>query len=70
MNRLSPKNIFREFRLGWTSWLALFALSVSLGAAYPQEKPALTDDQVRERLSDIENALGSAQPRAKTWWYG
>lgn len=50
--------------------LVFFLLFVSLCAAYPQEKAELSDEQVKERLSFIENALHSAQPRARTWWYG
>ncbi len=46
--------------------LALFSLST----AYAQETAALSDDEVKERLGFIENALRSAQPRARTWWYG
>jgi hypothetical protein len=70
MNRLSFKNIFHECRLGRAFWIVLFVLSLSLGGAFPQELQTLSDEQVRERLSFIENALSSAQPRAKTWWYG
>jgi len=46
--------------------MALFSLST----AYAQETAALSDEQVKERLGFIENALRSAQPRARTWWYG
>jgi len=46
--------------------LALFSLS----PAYAQETATLSDDEVKERLGFIENALRSAQPRARTWWYG
>jgi hypothetical protein len=70
MNRFPPKNIFRECRFGRTSWIALFVLGISLGGAFPQELRTLSDEQVRERLTFVENALGSAQPRAKAWWYG
>jgi hypothetical protein len=53
------------------SWMALFIFCLLLVAAYSQEKRDLSDDQVvRERLSFVENALLSAQPRAKSWWYG
>ena len=44
--------------------------TASLGTAYAQETAALPDEQVKERLGFIENALRSAQPRARTWWYG
>jgi hypothetical protein len=52
------------------SWVALFIFGISLVAAYPQEKQEPSDDLVKERLSFIENAVYTAQPRAKTWWYG
>jgi hypothetical protein len=52
------------------SCLAFFTAFVSLGAVYAQETAALSDEQVKERLSFLENTLLSAQPRAKTWWYG
>jgi hypothetical protein len=51
-------------------WIAWLVLGIFLGAAYPQETQALSDEQVRERLDFIENALYSPQPRAKTWWFG
>jgi hypothetical protein len=50
--------------------LAFFVALFSLSAAYAQETAALSDEQVKERLGYIENALRSAQPRARTWWYG
>lgn len=48
----------------------LFIMFISLSATYAQETTALSDEQVKERLSFIENALHSAQPRARAWWYG
>jgi hypothetical protein len=50
--------------------LAFFVVLFSLSTAYAQETAALSDEQVKERLGYIENALRSAQPRARTWWYG
>jgi len=50
--------------------LAFFVALFSLSTAYAQEIAALPDEQVTERLTFIENALRSAQPRARTWWYG
>jgi len=70
MNSPSPEESCFGRRLWRISWIVFLALSVSLGAAFPQETRALSDDQVKERLNFIENALSSAQPRAKTWWYG
>jgi hypothetical protein len=52
------------------SCLALFMVFVSLNATYAQNTAELSDEQVKEQLSFIENALHSAQPGAKTWWYG
>jgi hypothetical protein len=52
------------------SCLAFFMALVSLGAVYAQETAALSDEQVKERLTFLGNALQSGQPRAKTWWYG
>jgi hypothetical protein len=50
--------------------LAFFMAIFSLSTAYAQKPSALPDEQVKERLGFIENALRSAQPRARTWWYG
>jgi hypothetical protein len=50
--------------------LAFFVALFSLSTAYAQETAALSDEQVKERLGFIENALRSAQPHARTWWYG
>jgi hypothetical protein len=50
----------------------VFALALQLvpsGSARAQQA-ALTDDQVRERLSYIENVLQTGRPGAKTWLYG
>ena len=52
------------------SCLVLVAAFLSLSAVYAQEAATLSDDQVKERLSFVENALDSAQPNAKIWWYG
>jgi hypothetical protein len=52
------------------SGLAFFIVFASLNAAYAQRTAELSDEQVKERLSFVENALYSAQPRAQTWWYG
>ena len=52
------------------SCLVFFIVLVSLSATYAQNKAALSDEQVKERLSFLENALHSAQPGAKVWWYG
>ncbi len=42
----------------------------SFGAARAQEAAALSDEQVKERLAFITDALKAGQPRARTWWYG
>jgi len=47
------------------------AVLVCLAGQVPAQEPAsVPDDQVRERLDFIQNALESAKPRARTWWYG
>lgn len=51
------------------SCLALLLTFAFLASAYAQEA-ALSDEQVKERLGYIENALRAGQPRAGTWWYG
>lgn len=51
------------------SWIALLLAFAFLAKAYAQEA-ALSDEQVKERLGYIENALKAGQPRAGTWWYG
>jgi len=51
-------------------FLASFLLLTSSAGVYAQSVAAIPDEQVKERLSFVENALQSAQPRAKTWWYG
>jgi len=57
-------------RLMRFSCLAFFMVFISLSAVYARDVAALSDEQVKERLGFVENALDSAQPRAKTWWYG
>ncbi len=49
--------------------IAMVALLSGLTAAYAQQA-ALSDEQVKERLGFITNALDAGQPRARTWWYG
>lgn len=49
--------------------IALILQFVPSGVARAQEA-ALSDQQVKERLGYIENALNSGRPHAKTWWYG
>jgi hypothetical protein len=50
--------------------IALALTAALAGGALAQQTAALSDDQVSERLGFLENALTSAQPRAKLWWYG
>jgi hypothetical protein len=57
---------------GLRRWLFV-ALSLSLVSSawtFPQGLSAISDQEVKDRLSFVENALRSAQPRARTWWYG
>jgi hypothetical protein len=56
----------KMWRLG-----AVLVLTAALsGGALAQQTADLPDEQVKERLGFLENALVSAQPRAKLWWYG
>ena len=64
MNRLSH----RLFCSGLV--IALILQLVPSGVARAQQNAALSDDQVKERLGYIENALRSAQPRVEMWCYG
>ena len=67
----SRKKTHAKIRLRGRSCAVLIFFGISLAApAYAQEKAGAADEQVRERLSYIEDALYSGQPRAKTWWYG
>ena len=50
--------------------IALALMAALSGEALAQQAAALSDEQVKERLGFLENALVSAQPRAKLWWYG
>jgi hypothetical protein len=63
MNRLSH----RLFYSGLVIALALQL--VASGIARAQET-ALSDEQVKARLTFVADALSAGQPRAKTWWYG
>src|SRR5665647_1390168 len=49
--------------------IAMVVLLSSLTAAYAQTA-ALSDEQVKDRLVFITNALDAGQPRAGTWYYG
>lgn len=49
--------------------IAMIVLLSSLTAAYAQQ-PGLSDEQVKDRLVFITNALDAGQPRAGTWYYG
>jgi hypothetical protein len=49
--------------------IALILQLIPSGLARAQ-KAAVTDEEVKERLGYIENALNAGQPRAGTWWYG
>ena len=49
--------------------IAMVVLLSGLTAASPQ-KAALSDEQVKERLGFITNALDAGRPRAGTWSYG
>jgi hypothetical protein len=57
----------KSFAVGAAVALALSLVSAGVARA---QQAALTDEQVKERLGYIENALKAGQPRAETWWYG
>jgi hypothetical protein len=46
------------------------AFFVANAAAVFAQDAALSDDQVKERLAFITNALEAGQPGARRWWYG
>jgi hypothetical protein len=46
------------------------ALFVANAAAVFAQDAAFSDDQVKERLAFITNALEAGQPGARRWWYG
>lgn len=54
----------------WRLGAALVLTAALSGGALAQQTADLPDEQVKERLGFLENALVSAQPRAKLWWYG
>jgi hypothetical protein len=54
----------------WRLGTALALAAALTGGALAQQTADLSDEQVKERLGFLENALESAQPRAKLWWYG
>jgi hypothetical protein len=54
----------------WRLGTALALAAVLTGGVFAQQTADLTDEQVKERIGYLENALVSAQPRAKLWWYG
>lgn len=62
------KVIDRSFCLGLA--IAIILQVIPSGAARAQETSALSDDQVKERLAFISDALRDGQPAAKRWWYG
>lgn len=64
------KNSDAKFPLKPFASAILLMIVISQGAVDAQEKAGASDEQIKERLSFIENSLYSAQPRAKTWWYG
>ncbi|MBN1496395.1 MAG: hypothetical protein JXA07_06480 [Spirochaetes bacterium] len=56
------------------SIITVLICAMAYGAAFGQQdrRPAIagiSDFQVQERLSFIENSLYSAQPSAQAWWY-
>lgn len=62
--------MFSQLKHRVLACLALFAAFSFLGTTFAQVPTELSDEQVKVRLGFIENFLRSAQPRAKSWWYG
>ena len=56
-------------RIKRSARIATVLLVLGLTAAYAQDI-ALSDEQVKERLGFITQALDAGQPRARTWRYG
>jgi hypothetical protein len=56
-------------RMGRSIAALIVAAGVS-GAAWAQENVGPSDEQVKERLSYLENALHAGRPSARAWWYG
>lgn len=50
-------------------FLSLALAAALAGGAFAQRTAELSDSQVTERLGFLKDALVSAQPRAKLWWY-
>jgi hypothetical protein len=61
------RRLVKSFAAGVTATLLLFLVTPRLARA---QGASLSDEQVKERLATIENALKAGQPRAQTWWYG
>jgi hypothetical protein len=57
-------------RLSYTGIVAALVLQVLSPPPALAQQAALSDEQVKERLGFIQNALKSGQPRAETWYYG
>jgi hypothetical protein len=57
-------------RLKRCGGLGLLLALISLRAAYAQDRAALADEQVKERLGFIDKALESGQSGARVWYYG
>lgn len=54
----------------WRAFAALVVAGTLSGAVRAQEALGPSDEQVKERLSYLENALRSGRPAARAWWYG
>jgi hypothetical protein len=73
MSRSTTKesNFWRHPGRNLLAALLIVGVAWSMAYSYTQEKPGSpSDDQVKERLGFIENALRAGQPRARAWWYG
>jgi hypothetical protein len=61
------RRLVKSLGLGVVVTLVLFLVSPVPVRA---QGAALSDEQVKERLAFIDNALKAGQPRAETWFYG
>jgi hypothetical protein len=61
------RRLVKSFAAGVTVAFLLFLVTPRSARA---QGASLSDEQVKERLAYIENALRAGQPRAETWWYG
>ncbi|GEM_PF-242784 len=67
---LSSKGVPMMLRLVRSLFLVFFVMLVFMNVARAQKAAEPSDDQIKDRLRFIANALRSAQPRAQAWLDG